>query len=209
MGFGLFSDTFPFYRLFQEQWAVLNRGTILLAALLKDLQDLPGRCSAIHELEKEQIRLFREIFKELSLTFIQPLERGDVHELNRSFDEAMRAIKAVSTRLGLYGFGRPRAAASEIAANLVEINAETGSMLEHLRTATIASLPIGKMDDIREETRMLFLVGVGELYEGKAENATDLLEIIKWTQIYDRLEEAFDRMVETSRALAAVILKNF
>lgn len=208
MSFGLFSDTFPFYRLFQEQWTALNRGVSLLAALLEDLQELPARCSAVHELEREQIRLFREIFRELSLTLIQPVERGDVHELNRAFDEAMRAVKAVSTRLGLYGFRRPRTAAAEIAANLVEMTAEIGAMLERLRTATFASLPMDKMDAIREETRMLFLVGVGELYEGKVESADDLLDVIKWTQIYDRLEEAFDRTVETARALAAIILKN-
>lgn len=208
MGFGLFRDDFSFYRLFRDQWAVLNRAVAILQAIMADLQDLPARCSEIHKLETDQIRLSREVFKELSLTLIQPLDRQDVHELNRAFDEAMRAVKAVSTRVGLYGFAAPRAAAAEIATNLVEMTAEVGAMLEHLRSASAVSLPVDKIDAIREETRMVFLVGVGELYEGKLDTARDLLEVIKWTQIYDRLEEAFDRTVEEARAVAAIILKS-
>jgi len=209
MGFGLFCDDFAFYQLFRKQWAVLDRAAALLRSIMADLQDLPTRCSEIHKLEAEQISLSREVIKELALTFIQPLEHQDVHDLNRAFDEAMRALKAVSTRVGLYGFVTPRAATKEIAGNLVSMTAEVGDMLEHLRTASAASLMVDKIDVIREETRMLFLVGVGELYEGRLDTPQDLLEIIKWTHIYDRLEEAFDLTSEVAGAVAAIILKNF
>lgn len=209
MGFGLFCDDFSFYQLFRKQWAVLDRAAVLLRAIMTDLQNLPTRCGEIHKLEAEQISLSREVIKELALTFIQPMEHQDVYALNRAFDEAMRTLKAVSTRMGLYGFAAPGAATKEIAGNLVFMMAEVGDMLEHLRTASAALLPVEKIDAIREETRMLFLVGVGELYEGRLDTPRDLLEIIKWTQIYDRLEEAFDRTSEVAGAVAAIILKNF
>ncbi len=208
MSFGLFHPDFPFHRLFQDQWAILNQAMVLLQDILRDLSDLRVRCAEIHTLETRQIRVSREILRELSLTLIQPVERQDVYELNRAFEETMRGVKAVSTRAGLYGFTAPRPAALQIGTNLVELLAEVGGVLENLRTITPTTLPVEKMDALREETRMLFLVGLGELYEDRAEGISDLLEIMKWAQIYDRLETTFDRTGEIITAVSGIILKN-
>lgn len=208
MAFGLFHDDFPFYRLFREQWSVLNRAISLLRDVLTELKDLPARCGEIHTLGVEQDRLSKEVLRELSLTMIRPVDREDVYELNRAFDDTMRALKATASRAGLYGFSGPKGAVRDIAANLVEMVREVGGILEHLRTLTHSSLPEGKLDEIREETRMLFLLGLGELYEGGAETVGDLLEIIKWAQTYDRLEETFHRTEDIATAVRGIILKN-
>ena len=207
MGFGLFRDDFPFYRLFRKQWSILNRAIILLDAIMGDLKELPARCGEIHELEIDQIKASREVFKELSLTFIQPLGHQDVYALNRAFDEAMRGVKAVSTRVGLYGFSTPMATAGLITTNLMEMAEEIGAMLEHLRSAGPDSLPMDKVETMREEARMLFLLGMGEIYEGDVTSVADILEVVKWSQIYDRLEEAFNLTTEVARAVSAIILK--
>ena len=77
---------------------------------------------------------------------------------------------------------------------------EVGGILDQLRVLNHSSLPEEKLDEIRKETRMLFLVGLGELYEVRGETDPDLLEIMKWAQIYDRLEETFERMDDIATA---------
>jgi uncharacterized protein len=208
MAFGLFHDDFPFYRLFRVQWAILNRAMSLLHAVLTDLKDLAARCGQIHALATEAIGVSKEILRELSLTMIRPVDRQDVYELNQAFGDTMRAVRAAATRAGLYNLPAPRSPVPDIAANLLCMVQEVGGILDGLRTLTPFSLQEEKLDEIREETRILFLVGLGELYEGKVETVQDLMEAMKWAQIFDRLEETFEKTEEIAGAVRGIILKN-
>ena len=208
MAFGLFHDDFPFYRLFRDQWTGLDRAISRLHEILTDLEDLSAKCGEIHDLAAEHGRLSKEVLKELSLTMIRPMDRQDVYELNRAFDDTMRALEAAATRAGLYGLSAPRSAAREIASNLGAMVREVGGILDQLRTLNQSSLTEEKLDEIRKETRMLLLVGLGELYEVGTETVPDLLEIMKWAQIYDRLEETFERADDIATAVRGIILKN-
>jgi uncharacterized protein Yka (UPF0111/DUF47 family) len=208
MAFGLFQDNFPFYGLFRDQWAGLNRAVAGLHEVLAELKDLSERCGEIHDLAAAHARRSKEVLRELSLTMIRPLDRHDVYELNRAFDNTMQALEATATRAGLYGLPAPRGAAREIASNLGVMLREIGGILDQLRTLNHSSLPEERLDDVREETRMLFLVGLGELYEVGTQSVPDLMEIMKWEQIYDRLEETFERTNDIATAVRGIILKN-
>src|SRR5512137_2969532 len=104
MNTNLFDATFPFTGLFRNQADTLDEAVKRLADVLQSFTAVSEKCARISELVSRGDAGGREIERELSLTFIQPLDREDIRELNRAFQRAFQAVGAVSSRIGLYGF---------------------------------------------------------------------------------------------------------
>ncbi len=55
---------------------------------------------------------------------------------------------------------------------------------------------------------MLLLSGLGELYDKPSPEPVDVVDIIKWTQVYDRIDKAFNRAWQLAKAIEGIALKN-
>jgi uncharacterized protein Yka (UPF0111/DUF47 family) len=55
---------------------------------------------------------------------------------------------------------------------------------------------------------MLLLSGLGELYDSPNTSSAELMEIIKWTHVYDRIDKAFNRTWQLAKAIEGIVLKN-
>ena len=121
MNTNLFDNTFPFTGLFHRQADTLGAAVKQLESILRDLTAVPDKCVRISALVSEGDSTCREIERELSLTFIQPLDREDIRELSRAFQRTLQAVGAVSSRLGLYGFREIQKGAAAQAACLAEM----------------------------------------------------------------------------------------
>ena len=54
---------------------------------------------------------------------------------------------------------------------------------------------------------MFLLVGLGAVYESAGDSVDHLLEAMKWSQIYDRLEDAVSCLEHTANVIERMILK--
>ena len=207
MSYTLFDQTLPFYGLFQQQYALLNESVRRLDDIFQDFSAVPEKCKRIHALSTEADLVSRAITRELALTLILPLDRADIHDLNRAFEETIGAVKAVATRIGLYGFREIHKAARELTTNLCEMVAELGPMLEKLVLKGGVEENRERVRTIKNEADMFVLVGLGEIYETGAANTGDLLAVMKWGQIYDRLETTIGCVERTVNILESIILK--
>jgi uncharacterized protein Yka (UPF0111/DUF47 family) len=57
---------------------------------------------------------------------------------------------------------------------------------------------------LEEEGDALYHAAVGELFDG----TPDALTVIKWKELYDKLEEALDECEDVSNVLESIALKN-
>ena len=55
---------------------------------------------------------------------------------------------------------------------------------------------------------MLLLTGLGELYDNPFPDSADVVNIIKWTQAYDRIDTVFNRTWMLAKAIEGIVLKN-
>ena len=55
---------------------------------------------------------------------------------------------------------------------------------------------------------MLLLSGLGELYDNPNPSPAEMMEIIKWTHVYDRIDKAFNRAWQLAKAIEGIVLKN-
>jgi uncharacterized protein Yka (UPF0111/DUF47 family) len=207
MNTNFFNNAFPFFRLFQKQAGTLGDAAKKLDGLFHDFQAVPDQCKQIDVLAAAGDITCREIERELSLTFIESLDREDIRDLNRAFEQSFQAIRAVSRRIGLYGFHSIEKGAGELAFCLAEMAAEIGPLLEIVVRKGNGAVNRERIRKLKEEAGMFLLVGLGEVYESAGSSVDHLLETIKWSQIYDRLEDAVSCLEHTANVIERMILK--
>jgi len=113
----------------------------------------------------------------------------------------------VSRRIGLYGFRSIEKGAGELAFCLAEMVAEVGPLLESVVRKGNGAASRERVRKLKEEADMFLLVGLGEVYEAAGGGVDHLLETIKWSQIYDRLEDAVACLEHTANVIERMILK--
>ena len=207
MNTNLFDHAFPFTGLFQRQAAILEAAVKQLAEILHTFTAVPDKCVRIGALVADGSIMARKIERELSLTFIHPLNREDIRELSRAFERTLRAVGAVSSRLGLYGFRDLQQGAGSHAAGLAEMATEIAPLLKVIVRKGNGAASSDRVRKLKQEADLFLLVGLGELYESAGGSGAKLLETMKWSQVYDRLEETATCLEHTVNVIEGIIQK--
>src|SRR5512143_3493152 len=108
MSFSLFPKSPKFFELFREQNRIIVHAATVLHKIAEEFNELEERCQVINRLEAEGDVINRTILRNLSTTFITPIDREDIHEINSSQEAILNHIQAVSNRLGVYGLSAMR-----------------------------------------------------------------------------------------------------
>ncbi len=207
MNTSLFSDTYPFFGLFRRQAGALGEAARELAGLFEGLQDVSARCRRVEERAADGLAAARAVERELALALAESPDREDIRDLNRAFELAFQALRAVSSRTGLYGVCSPEKGAAELGVCLAEMAAEIGPLLECVVRQGSGAERRERVRGLRAEAGMFLLVGLGAVYESAAGQPDHLLEVMKWSQIYDRLEEAVACLERAANVIERMILK--
>ena len=207
MRLSLFGPEFRFYKLFaaQSNHLVAAVGLLREAIVRFPLITEPG--AKIHELGDLMEDISREIIRELSMTSLRAMDREDVHELNHSFILSSNAVRGLVSRLGLYGLRTVAPSVHEMAEDLVEMVGQVPKILEVVNRGQRIGDLSAAISAVRKEFDHFLLVGLGELYESEPSMSAEVMEIVKWSQIYDRFEEAMDAIHRITIILDSIVLK--
>lgn len=208
MGFSFFPKEIQFFDLFQEQNEKLNEAVSALNSIFQEFKDVENKCKAINIIEEAGNGVARRISQQLSLTFITPIDREDIHNINIAQEDLLNLIKAISTRIGLYDFHTVKFPAKKLVMNISIMVQEGGRMLDRLRERKPVDESAKKVKSLKYECEMLLLVALGEVYDLKLTGFETVMEIVKWTHIYDRIEQAVNQAERLADTIEGVVLKN-
>lgn len=208
MSFSLFPKSPKFFDLFKDQnRAIVNAATVL-DKLVREFTDCEDRCQTINLIESDGDVITKKIAYQLASTFITPIDREDIHEINVSQEAILNQIQAVSSRIGVYGFTRVRFPAKRLVSNLRAMTEEIGVMLGKLGGRGEVDTNVKRVKGLKNECEMLLLAALGELYDHPALDPTAILDIMKWTQVYDRIDKAVGRTWGLAKTIEGIVLKN-
>ncbi len=207
MRLSLLGPEFRFYELFTAQSNHLVATARLLREAIFRFPVITEPGAKIHELGGLMEEISNEINRELSMTSIRAMDREDVHELNHSFTLSSNAVRGIVSRLGLYGLRTVAPSVQELAEDLVEMAGQVPKILEVVNKAQRIGDLSTSIAEIRREFDRFLLVGLGELYESEPSTNADVMEIVKWSQIYDRFEEAMNSIHRITTILESIVLK--
>ncbi len=208
MSFSLFPKSPKFFELFREQNRIIVNAATVLRKMAEDFVNCEDQCQVINMLEAEGDVINRTIRYELSTTFITPIDREDIHEINSSQETILNHIQAVSNRIGVYGVTRVRFPAQRMIADVHEMVTGIGVMLGNLGSGQEVSDTVSQLKQMKKECEMLLLTGLGELYDDPSPEPAHVLDVIKWTQIYDRIDKLFNRTWQLTKSIEGIVLKN-
>jgi uncharacterized protein Yka (UPF0111/DUF47 family) len=166
------------------------------------------KCSKIIQSEQTGNGISKEIAMQLSLTFKTPIDREGIHAINMAYENVLNSIRAISTRLGLYHFKEITPGTKDLILKLKLMTGSVSLMLDHLSKREEVEESADKVREMKLEADMLLLLLLGEIYERLAENPNDMLTLIKWTHIYDRIEETFAYTEVLANTIEGISLKN-
>ncbi len=197
-----------FFKLFKQQNDNVVNTVRVLYELFNDYTNVAEKCSKIIKNENAGNDISKEIARQLFLTFITPIDREDIHAINIAQENVLNSIRAISTRIGLYHFDKITPGTKDLVHKLKLMIESISLMLEQLSKRKEVEEHAEKVRALKIEADMLLLLLLGENYERPTENTSDLLEIIKWSHIYDRIEVAIANAEILANIIEGITLKN-
>ncbi len=181
------------------------------AGLLLDMLEHPERkerlALEIGEKESAGDHVTHDTVKRLHETWITPLDRFDIHGLISKLDDVLDLVEAVAERLVLFEIQKVRPAALELARVLLKACEDVQrAMLLFPKLAAkgkeLLDLCV-EINRLENEADAIYRRAIAELFR----NGNDPIDVMKWRDIFDTLEEATDRCEDVANIVEGVVLE--
>ena len=192
-----------FFELFVNLSAVLVTGAEQLLDLISNYEaDRPSKARRLSELEHEADEVTHEIMKRLNFTFVTPMDREDIHALASTLDDVMDHIDAAADLLVLHKIERPLPEMKSQADLLVRAARTTQEALKRLPDFHLSEYWV-EINRLENEGDKLYRQSIADLFSGDYK----AMDVLKWKDVSDELEEALDRLEDVANTLEAIALK--
>jgi len=197
-----------FYKLFLEAAQNINEGAIILRLSLDSLANKEINVNKIEELEHKGDTLVRFITKELNEAFITPIDREDIYSLIKKMDDVLDLTNSTMHRFVMFDINESTEACKLLGEMIVQCTSNIIGIMEELNSVGNKSKHIREkiinINKIENEADRLFRKTVSELFK----NETNPIEIIKWKEIYQTLENTIDKCEKIANTIEGVVIKN-
>ena len=196
-----------FFDLFEEGAANLVEIAKLFRQLVEKWEDVENKVREISELEHKGDDVVHRIMANLHSTFVTPLDREDITALANAMDDVVDFIDAAADNMMLYRIDHPTPGALELANVIVEAANEIERAMPSLRRRAELGQMLARcveLNRLENEADRIMRRSVGELFA----DSTNVVDIIKWREVYELMESATDRCEDVANVLEAVALKH-
>lgn len=208
MAFTLFPKSIRFFDMLIKQNTILQEVSADLGLIFEDATKVDEAFKRISVKEEEGDELCREIARQLSQTFITPIDREDIYRINRTQEDSINFLKNIAVRAKVSGLHRILFPARKMLANVNLMIIHTGEMIEALKAQKEVGAIVHRIKNLKGECDMLLGTGLSEVQDSEVQELKAVVDIIKWVQVYDRIEQVIERVDDLSDAIEEVVLKN-
>jgi predicted phosphate transport protein (TIGR00153 family) len=176
----------------------------LLVRLLEEFPSTDNLLRDIKELEHEGDRLTRELVDLLNRTFVTPFDRDDMYELATALDDICDHIDEAAGNIAGYGVTEIRQSARDQAQVILRSTEKLREAVERVDGFKDASRQLHELRDLEDEGDRLNREAVHELFSTNE----DPMDVLRWKDIHEQLEEAVDACENAADVLEAILVKN-
>lgn len=161
----------------------------------------------VTEREAAGDRITHDTMKRLHETWITSLDRFDIHSLISKLDDVLDLTEAVAERLVLFGITTVRTPAVALAHVLVKSCQELERAMRLLaevkgRHQELLAICV-EINRLENEADAIYRQAIADLFR----NGNDPIDVMKWRDIFDNLEEATDRCEDVANIVEGVVLE--
>lgn len=196
-----------FFTLFVETTEASCRAAEKLEALMCNYTNIDESIKEIEKIEHECDHYVHRIFEQLNKSFITPIDREDIHLIAKELDNITDAIESTAHRFRMLNVREIREDAKKLAKLIVECTRELRdvmSELKNMRRSVCLRAKIIEINRLENEGDDIFRNAITELFA----SSQDPMEVIKWKEIYEYLENTLDACEDVANTSEGVIMKN-
>ena len=205
--FNLMPKDTVFFDLFEG----LSKHAVSCAQHLRQLAqhypDVGPHLQRIRDEEHAADKLAHTALDRLDRTFITPFDREDIHALIGEMDDIVDNIDALAKRFPLFHLKNMEPAFEQQADVLVQATVAVSEAVHRLRKSRKLSELSDKLIEIHHKESIgddNHHAALSRLFAG----GIDALEVMKWKELYDYIEDAIDGCEDVGNTLERIVLKN-
>jgi predicted phosphate transport protein (TIGR00153 family) len=194
-----------YFELFEEAGRNATLAAQLLERLLENFPDSGELADEIRQCEHEGDRITHDIIDRLNHTFVTPIDREDILALSSALDDIVDYTEEVADYLGLYRIEAPMDQAISLAHVLSMACQEIGKAIPLLRgfKPEISEHTV-EVNRLENEGDRITREAVASLFDARI----DPMVVIRWKDIFERLEAAIDSTEHVADILYGIVIKN-
>jgi len=193
-----------FFDLFNEAGQNTLRAARMLQQMLNKWPNDSGLAREILLAEQEGDRITHDIVQRVNSTFVTPIDGEDIYGLAGKVDDIVDHIEETADFMGLYGIEAPMDQALAMAAVLAKACEQLAMLLENLRGFKDLDKYWIEIHRLENDGDRLFREALASLFAG----GTDPMVVIRWRDIFLRLERAIDATETAAHILEGIVIKN-
>lgn len=197
-----------FFKYFDDLAEAISEATLILKGFIENQNNPAEHLDKINKVEERGDSILSEVMRRINSSFVTPFDREDILLLARELNNVLDHVQGTMEKIVIFKVGQPR---DVYVFKLVQVLEQASQEIKQ----AVAKLPevrnsskdiISSCEKIRtyeHEGDYLYRTGIAILFE-KTENVID---IIKWKEIYEHLETTLDYCENVSNLLKGVAVK--
>jgi len=190
--------------LIEESGRNVQRATLLLRDLFAEYPERSDLARDLLLSEQEGDRITHDIIHRLNATFVTPIDREDILALASALDDIIDYTEEVADYMGLYRIEAPMEQAVRMSHILVQATRQVAQALPRMRGFKDISHYTVEINRLENDGDRVVREAMAALFD----HGIDPMVVIRWKDIYERLEQAIDACEHVANVLEGIVIKN-
>ena len=203
----IFNQYGPFFDLLEGQADAAVRAAKVFQSLSRDFGQATVLAENIKRIESEADDLTHQLVTKSNEQFMTPFDKEDMHTLSHALDDVTDHIEAAAARIVIYRLTTPRPDLSglvDVLVQSVEASHEAVGILRHIKDHKPLEQIFRRIHELENKGDQGYRQALGDLF---SEDKPDPLSVMKWKEVYDRIELTADACENVGDMLESVIVK--
>ncbi|MGH2835561.1 MAG: DUF47 domain-containing protein [Solirubrobacteraceae bacterium] len=193
-----------FFELLEQAADNVVTATELLQELLAQFPEDGDQAAAINACEHKGDHIAHELIQRLNRELSTPIEHADLLALISALDDIVDLVDEVAAFLNLYAVEAPMTQAEALALVLRDAAGELCRAVHKVGRFEDISAHVVEVHRLENEGDRIVRGAIASLFE----DGIDPMVVIRWKDIFERLEDAIDSTERAAYVLEGVVIKN-
>jgi predicted phosphate transport protein (TIGR00153 family) len=203
----LFPKEENFFNFFEELANKIEEGGKFFLEMTKNRDYSDVKVARLKEIEHEADVITHKTYERMHKTFLTPIDREDIYALVNKMDSIMDVIEATAIRIHMYKVKKPDDEIIKQAEILFQAITKIKEIIYGLRDMKNSKMILDgcvEINTLENAGDVVLRTIITNLFIKE----TDAIELIKWKEIFERIEEAIDVCEDVSNTVEGIVLKH-
>lgn len=196
-----------FFDMFVETAEKSCKAARMLDELMNNYVNVKEKIGQIEAVEHECDQCVHNIMEQLNKSFITPIDREDINQIAKELDNITDAIEATAHRFNMFNVKSITEDAKKLSKLIVESTKELKGVmgeLKQMKTSKELTPKIIEVNRIEDAGDDVYREAVTKLFS----DGLDAVEVIKWKEIYELLEDTLDACEDVADIVEGIVMKH-